>query len=61
MRDAFRAHFRDRFAHCPDLPLQGIRSYLADFPRVGAAETASCECVITECKVRGALKQVGQD
>ena len=21
MRDAFRAHFRDRFAHCPDLPL----------------------------------------
>ena len=22
MRDAFRGHFRDRFARCPDLPLQ---------------------------------------
>ena len=31
--DAFRAHFRDRFARCPDLPLQEFRSYLADFPR----------------------------
>ena len=48
IRDAFRAHFRDRFAHCTDLPLREFRSYLADFPRLGAAEAASCEGVITE-------------
>ena len=30
MRDAFRAHFRDRFACNPDLSLQEFRSYLAD-------------------------------
>ena len=59
MRDAFRAHFRDLFARCPDLPLQEFRSYLADFPRFGVAEAASCEGVVTECKVRDALKQVG--
>ena len=35
MRDAFRAHFRDRFARCPDLPLQEFRSYLADLPALG--------------------------
>ena len=35
-RDAFQTHFRDRFARCPDLPLQEFRSYLADFPRLGA-------------------------
>ena len=35
MRDAFRAHFRDRFARCPDLPIREFRSYLADFPRSG--------------------------
>ena len=59
MHDAFRAHFRDRFARCTDLPLQEFRRYLADFPRLGAAEAASCEGVVTECEVRGALKQVG--
>ena len=32
IRDAFRAHFRDRFARCTDLPLREFRSYLADFP-----------------------------
>ena len=32
MRDAFRAHFRDHFARCPDLPLQEFRNYLADSP-----------------------------
>ena len=37
MRDAFRAHFHDRFARCPDLPLQEFHSYLADFPRLGVA------------------------
>ena len=59
MRDAFRAHFRDRFARCPDLPIREFRSYLADFPRLGVAEAASCEGVVTECEVRDALKQVG--
>ena len=50
---------RDRFARCPDLPIREFRSYLADFPRLGAAEAASCEGVVTECEVRDALKQVG--
>ena len=40
IRDAFRAHFRDRFARCTDLPLQEFRSYLA--------EAASCEGVVTD-------------
>ena len=51
--------FWDRFACCPDIPFQEFRSYLADFPRLGAAESASCEGVVTECEVRDALKQVG--
>ena len=59
IRDAFRAHFRGRFARCTDLPIRAFRSYLADFPRLGAAEAASCEGVVTECEVRDALKQVG--
>ena len=59
IHDAFRAHFRDRFARCTDLPLQEFRSYLADFPHLGVAEAASCEGVVTECEVRDALKQVG--
>ena len=58
MRDTFRAHFRDRFARFPDLPLQEFHSYLADFPNLGVAEAASCEGMVTECKVRDALKQV---
>ena len=57
MRDAFRAHFRDRFTRCTDLPLREFRSYLADFPRLGAAEAASCKGVVTECEVRDALKK----
>ena len=32
--DAFRAHFRDRFARCPDLQLQEFRNYLTDFPHL---------------------------
>ncbi len=59
MHDAFRAHFRDRFARCPDLPLQDFHSYLVDIPRLGEAEAASCEGVITECEVCYALKLVG--
>ena len=59
MRDAFRALFRDRFARCPDLPLQEFHSHLTDFPRLWADEAASCEVVVTKCEVRDALKQVG--
>ena len=59
IRGAFWAHFRDRFARCLDLPLQEFRSYLADFPRLGTAEAARCEGLITECEVRDALKLVG--
>ena len=59
IRDTFRAHFRGRFARCPDLPLQVFRSYLANFPRLGAAKAAGCEGVITECEVHDALKQGG--
>ena len=59
IRDAFRAHFRGRFARWTDLPLREFRSYLADFQRLGVAEAASCEGVVTECEVRDALKQVG--
>ena len=59
MRHAFRAHFRDRFAHCPDLPVQEFRSYLADFLRLQEAETASCEGLVIECEFRDASKQVG--
>ena len=56
IRDAFRVHFRGRFARCPGLPLQEFRRYVADFPLL---EAASCKGVITECEVRDALKQVG--
>ena len=59
MRDAFRAHFRDRFARCTDLPLREFRSYLAYFPSLGVTEAASCEGVVTECEVRDVLKQIG--
>ena len=58
IRDTIRAHFRDRVARCPDLPLQEFRSYLADFPRLGAAEAAGCEGEVTECEVCDALKQI---
>ena len=57
MRDAFREHFRDRFARCLDLPVQEFGSYLADFPRLGEVEAASCEGLV--CEVCDALKQVG--
>ena len=58
MRKAFWVHFRDRFACCPDIPVQEVRNYLADFPHLKAAE-ASCEGLVTECEIRNALKQVG--
>ena len=59
IRDAFRVHFRDRFARCPDLPPLEFHSNFADFSCLGAAEAAGCEVVVTECKVCDALKQVG--
>ena len=58
-REVFRAHFRDRFALCPELQVQEFRNYLADFPHLGEAEAPSCEGVVTEYEVRSALKQVG--
>ena len=59
IRGAFRVNFRDRFARCPELQVHEFRNYLADFPRLGEAEAASCEVVVTECEVRSALKLVG--
>ena len=59
IRDAFRVHFCDCFIRCPDLPLQEFCSYLGDLPRLGAAEAACGESVITGCEVRDGLKQVG--
>ena len=48
MREAFRVHFRDRFACCPDLLVQEFRSYLADFPCFEEAEAAGCKGLVTE-------------
>ena len=59
IREAFRTHFQDRFARCPDLQAQEFRDYLADFPRLGEVEAASCEGAVTECEVYSAMKQVG--
>ena len=53
IREAFRAHFRDRFALCPDLQVQEFRNFLADLL------AASSVGVATEYEVRSALKQVG--
>ena len=58
-REASRTHFRDSFACCPELQVQEFRNYLAEFPRLGEAEEASCEGVVMECEVHSALKQVG--
>ena len=53
-------HFRDRFARCPEIQVQGFRDYLADFPRLGNAEAASCAGVVTECEVCCVLRQVAK-
>ena len=58
IRVAFQVHFRDRFARCPDLPVQKFRGYLADFSRPLEAKAACCEGLVTECEVRDALKQI---
>ena len=59
MRGTFWAHFCDRFARCPDPPVQEFRSYLADFLRLREVEAASWEGVVIECEVRDVFKQVG--
>ena len=59
IHEAFRAHFRDRFARCPDHSVQKFRSYLADFLRLREAEAACSEGLVTEYEVHDALKQVG--
>ena len=35
IREAFRTHFRDRFARCPDLQAQEFRDYLPTSPALG--------------------------
>ena len=50
MRNAFRGHFRDRFARCPDLPVQEFRSYLADFPRLREAELLAARVWLLNAK-----------
>ena len=59
MHGAFRAHFRDHFACCPNLQVREFHSYLTDFFCLGEVEVASHEGLVTECKVHDALKQVG--
>ena len=49
MHNAHRVHFRDRFARCPDIPVQEFRSYLTDFLRLREAEAASCEGLVYGC------------
>ena len=55
----FRAHFRDRLARLPDLPIQEFHSYLTDFPHLQEAEAAGYKGLVTDCEVRDELKQVG--
>ena len=58
-REAFRVHFRDRFARLPNLPLQKFLRYRADFPyHFQETEATGCEGLVTECEVCDALKQV---
>ena len=52
-------YFCDSFACCPDLPVQKLHSYLADFPHLGEAEAVSCEGLVTECEVHDMLKKIG--
>ena len=51
-------YFHDCFARLADLPIQEFHNYLANFPRLQEPEMASCERLITECKVCDVLKQV---
>ena len=58
IREAFRTHFRDRFAQCPDLKVQEFRNYFADLPHLEEAEAACSEGVVTDCEVCSVLEQV---
>ena len=58
IRDTFQAYFCDHFTRLPDCQEEEFSSYLADFPRLQAAEAAICEGNVTECEVRDVLKQV---
>ena len=44
----------------PAVLISRFRSFEAEFLRLGTAEAASCEGVVTECEVRDALKQVAR-
>ena len=59
IREAFRAHFRDRFAYLPDLLIQQFLSYLPHFSRLQEAKAAGCERLVTECEVCVVLMKVG--
>ena len=59
MHEAFRAHFREHFPCCPDLPVQEFHNYLADFPRLGEVEAAGCDGMVTEWEICDVLKQGG--
>jgi len=59
MREAFRAHFQERFTRLPNLQVLEMHYYLADFPHLREAKAASCEGRITDSEVQDALKQVG--
>ena len=59
IREAFRLHFRDRFARCRISYFRSCRSYLADFLCLQEEEADGCEGLVTECKICDALKQVG--
>ena len=61
IHEAFRTHFRDCFAHCPDLQVQEFRNYLADFLCLEEVEAASCKGMVTECEVCSVLKQVSHN
>ena len=58
IRDVFRVHFRDRFTWLPDLLMEELSRYLANFPRLQTAEAASCKRNVTKYEIRDKLKQV---
>ena len=57
MYEAFRVHFCDRFARCPDLPVKKFRRNLADFPHLREAEAVRCKGLVTECIEAGRPQQ----
>ena len=56
--NAFREHLAARFTRIEALPVEDFQVYLADFPRLEAADAARLEGVITESEVRAALRTV---